>query len=121
MNTGGAREVDCALTVIATVVSHPARDRLIIDAGSKTLSSDQFKGGGYGKVKGHENLIIERLSEEHGIIKVEDGKANLQVGDVIEIIPNHVCPAINLANELFGFRNGELQRVIRVEGRGLNR
>src|SRR5699024_1022335 len=114
MNTGGAREVDCALTVIATVVSHPADDRLIIDAGSKTLSSDQIKGGGYGKIKGHDNLLIEHLSEEHGIVKIKDQNTNLQVGDVIEIIPNHVCPVVNLTDEVYAFRQGRLKRVIYI-------
>lgn len=121
MGAGGATESDCALSVIATVVSHPSKDRLIIDAGSKTLSYDPYKGGGHGLVKGHENLVIERLSEEHGIIKVQGGETSLRIGDVVEIIPNHVCPVINLTDEVYGFRQGHLEQVIPIEGRGKNR
>lgn len=120
MGAGGATEDECALTVFSTIVAQPYEQRLIIDAGSKTLSSDIYKGGGYGKIKGHDNLQIEKLSEEHGTIKII-GKTDLQVGDIVEIIPNHVCPVINLANHLYGFRKGELDRVVHVEARGLNR
>ncbi|MET3507349.1 alanine racemase [Halalkalibacter oceani] len=121
MGAGGAKENDCAVSVIATVVSHPSDDRLLIDAGSKTLSSDLYKGGGHGLIKGHENLVIDRLSEEHGIIKVQGGKTSLRVGDLVEIIPNHICPVINLTDEIYGFRNGNLERTISIEGRGKNR
>ncbi|NEU31991.1 hypothetical protein GN156_14585 [bacterium LRH843] len=121
LGAGVASVDDCALSVMATVVSHPSSDRLIIDAGSKTLSYDPYKGGGYGFVKGHKNLVIERLSEEHGIVKILGGETSLRVGDIIEIIPNHVCPVINLANEVYGFRKGELERIISIEGRGKNK
>ncbi len=120
LGAGGATENDCALSIMATIVSHPSSDRFIIDAGSKTLSSDPYKEGGHGLVKGHKNLVIDRLSEEHGIIKIQ-GETSLQVGDVIEIIPNHVCPVINLADRVNGFRGGVLERMIAIEGRGMNR
>jgi len=120
MGAGGASVDDCALTVFATVVSRPSNDRLIIDAGSKTLSSDLNKAGGYGYIKGHDELVIKGLSEEHGIVQI-NGPCELRVGDVVEIIPNHVCPVINLADEVYGFRDGSLERTIRIEGRGKNR
>jgi D-serine deaminase-like pyridoxal phosphate-dependent protein len=116
MATGGATEDDCAVSVVA-IVARPTEDRIILDAGSKTLSSDAFWGGGYGKIRGHDNLTIVSLSEEHGRVEVR-GKCDLKIGDVVQIIPNHICPAINLADELYGFRNGVLERVIPVSGRG---
>ncbi|WP_226036709.1 alanine racemase [Aquibacillus saliphilus] len=120
MASGGAKEENCAVSVFATVISHPTNDRIIIDAGSKTLAQDPFKHGGHGVVKGHDNLVISSLSEEHGTIVVR-GNTNLNVGDVIQIIPNHICPVINLTDNLYGFRNGELERMIPVLGRGKNR
>jgi len=120
MATGGADEDDCAVSVIATVVARPTADRLIIDAGSKTLASDVFRGGGFGTIRGHGNLVIKSLSEEHGRVEVH-GDTDLKIGDVVEIIPNHICPVINLADELYGFRGGRLERVIPVSARGKNR
>ncbi|WP_203333693.1 alanine racemase [Planococcus beigongshangi] len=120
MGAGGANINDCALTIWATIVSKPNNNRMLIDAGSKTLTYDSFKGGGYGYIKGHENLTINNLSEEHGFVEVT-GHTNLEIGDVVEIIPNHVCPVVNLTDNLFGFRNNEFERIISVEARGKNR
>lgn len=120
MATGGAKVEDCAVSIFATVISRPSEDRIIIDAGSKTFSSDQFRNGGYGYIKGYENLVLSSLSEEHGTIKVQ-GRTSLKIGDVIEIIPNHICPAINLTDQIYGFRDGELERMIPILGRGKNR
>lgn len=119
LSSEGAKLEDCAVTVFATVISTPGEHRLIIDAGSKTLSQDSNKNGGFGIIKYHENLSISKLSEEHGIVEIE-GETNLQVGDVIEIIPNHVCPVINLTDEMYGYRGGEFERIIPIEGRGRN-
>lgn len=119
MLNGGAREEDCAVTVFTTVVSHPSKDRIIIDAGSKTLAREPAKKEGFGYVKGHDELIIQVLSEEHGTVEIR-GETDLKVGDVIEVIPNHVCPVINLADELHGFRDGKFETKLPVSGRGKN-
>jgi D-serine deaminase-like pyridoxal phosphate-dependent protein len=97
---GAATIDDCALTVLATVVSKPASDRIIFDSGSKTLTSDGARGftpaPGYGVVLDHPNLLIERLSEEHATVKVVDGSTSLEPGDRVRIVPNHSCPVSNL-------------------------
>ena len=97
---GAATIDDCALTVLATVVSKPASDRLIFDSGSKTLTSDGARGftpaPGYGLVLDHPNLLIERLSEEHATVKVIDGATSLEPGDRVRVVPNHSCPVSNL-------------------------
>lgn len=80
IGAGGATEDDCALTIYATVVSRPSNDRLIIDAGSKTLAYDHYKGGGYGIIKNHNNLVIGSLSEEHGIVEIQRGKNEFESG-----------------------------------------
>lgn len=121
MSLGLVTPDECALTIHAAVVSRPSDDRAIIDAGSKTLSSD--KGAytdGYGFIPGLPNVRIDRLSEEHGVLELPPGTA-IAVGDCIDIIPNHVCPTVNLVDELIGIRGGQVEIVIPVEARGKNK
>jgi D-serine deaminase-like pyridoxal phosphate-dependent protein len=93
----------CALRILTTVISRPSLDRAVVDAGSKTLTMDPPPAGrtGYGYVVEIPDAVVQRLSEEHGVLEFPDGADNLSVGDVLEIIPNHVCPTVNLQNELF--------------------
>ena len=117
---GVVTEEECALTICTTVVSHPAPHRFIVDAGSKTLTSD--KGvftKGYGLIKHSKEVWISWLSEEHGVVELE-GPSAYKIGDQLEIIPNHVCPAVNLADALIGVRDGRFERIIQVEARGKN-
>lgn len=118
----GLVEVDeCALTIHTTVVSRPSEDRAIIDAGSKTLSSD--KGAyteGHGWIVSAPHVRIDRLSEEHGVM-LTPHDFPVVIGERLEVIPSHVCPAVNLADELIGIRNGKVEAVIPVEARGKNR
>ena len=90
---------DCALTVLATVVSVPAADRAIIDAGSKTLTSDLLGLSGYGHVLGRDDIAIDQLSEEHGRL-VSAGPIDLKVGDKVRIVPNHTCVVTNMVDTL---------------------
>jgi D-serine deaminase-like pyridoxal phosphate-dependent protein len=94
---GSHRLEDCALVVIATVVSTPAPDRAVVDAGSKALSADLRVGGlaGYGIVLGREGLTVARLSEEHAVL-TSGGKTGLSIGDRVAIIPAHACTTVNL-------------------------
>ena len=119
---GNAAEDDCALTVCATVVSQPAADVYIMDAGAKCLGLD--KGGhgntniqGFGRVKGHPELIVQSLSEEVGKLYAQNS-TGLKVGDQIEIIPNHSCSTGNLTSYLIGCRQEKVERVIHVDMRG---
>ena len=97
---------DCALTVLATVVSKPSADRIILDCGSKTLSSDLAPHvQGYGVVLTRdgsaidESLSIERLSEEHATVSVRGGTP-LEPGDLVHVLPNHSCVVSNLVDEI---------------------
>jgi D-serine deaminase-like pyridoxal phosphate-dependent protein len=94
---GAHRPEDCALVVVATVVSRPASDRAIVDAGSKALSADLRVAGleGYGIVLGHEGLTVARLSEEHAVL-TSATKTALSIGDRVAIIPAHACTTVNL-------------------------
>jgi D-serine deaminase-like pyridoxal phosphate-dependent protein len=97
----------CAARVVATVVSRPAPDRAIIDAGSKALALDPSPSHpGHGYMVGHPNATIVRLSEEHGVVALPVDETGFEVGDRVEIIPNHVCPAVNLTDELVVVRDG---------------
>lgn len=118
---GLAQKETCALTVYATVVSRPSPDRAIIDAGSKTLTSDRGNfTKGFGFVLSNPEISVSWLSEEHGVIETPPG-FTVSVGDVLQIVPNHVCPAVNLADELIGLRGQEVERIIGVEARGKNK
>ncbi len=117
-----AQPEDCALTVLSTVVSRPAPDRAVIDAGSKVLALD--KGGhgvetatGHGMVLGRK-AVIERLSEEHGIMAVDPADP-LAVGDWIRIIPNHACPVVNLFDSAYGIRNDAVETIYKIAARGM--
>lgn len=105
---GAATLDDCALTVLATVVSKPAADRVIFDSGSKTLTNDGARGftpaNGFGVVVQDDgtpdtNLLIERLSEEHATVKALNGSTSLEPGDRVRIVPNHSCVVSNLVDQ----------------------
>jgi D-serine deaminase-like pyridoxal phosphate-dependent protein len=93
----------CALRILTTVISIPSADRAVVDAGSKTLTTEPPPPGrtGFGYVVERPGAVVARLSEEHGVLEFPDGVGDLRVGDVLEIIPNHVCPTVNLQDELY--------------------
>ncbi|HEX4637016.1 MAG TPA: alanine racemase [Rhizomicrobium sp.] len=121
----GAADFDeCAFHVHATVISRPTPDRAVIDAGSKSLSSDRVDpsaGSGYGLIKGYEDAVIERLNEEHGVIDISRCSRKPQVGERVQILPNHVCVVSNLHDEIAVSRGGILLDTRRVEARGKTR
>jgi D-serine deaminase-like pyridoxal phosphate-dependent protein len=94
---GSQQLEDCALAVIATVVSTPAPDRAVVDAGSKALSADLRVAGleGYGIVLEHKGLTVARLSEEHAVL-TSSAQSGLRIGDRVVIVPAHACTTINL-------------------------
>jgi len=126
---GAAAWTDCALTVLARVVSTPAADRVILDCGSKTLTNDLSRG--YGSTPGFgtvftdlaadspdESLVIERLSEEHAIVRVLDGASGLRTGDLVRVLPNHSCVVSNLVDAVWMVRDDEVLGEVPVAARG---
>lgn len=110
---------DCAVTILSTVVSTPSADRAVIDAGSKALSRDLCgKREGFGLIKEHPQVTITSVSEEHGVVALTEGRDKLTIGERIEVIPNHVCVAVNLADEYVAIRNGKVVGTIPVAARG---
>ena len=118
---GAASFDDCALTVLATVVSKPATNRIVFDSGSKTLTNDGARGftpaPGFGVVIGHDNLLLERLSEEHATVKVTDGSTTLEPGDRVRIIPNHSCVVSNLVDQAW-IVDGDAVAALPILARG---
>jgi D-serine deaminase-like pyridoxal phosphate-dependent protein len=104
---GAATLDDVALTVCATVISRPTRDRAIIDAGSKALSSDRSAVEGHGLVLEAPSSRLFRLDEEHGYLELAGGD-ELELGRQVRIVPNHACAVSNLFAELALVREGAL-------------
>lgn len=118
--TLGSQQLDdCALAVITTVVSRPAPDRVVVDAGSKALSADlRVTGlGGYGMVLGEDDLVVARLSEEHAVISAPQG-TGLAVGDRLAIVPAHACTTVNLYPQILIVLGVGSPRWLRVDARG---
>lgn len=109
---------DCAMTVLATVVSVPAPDRAVLDCGSKTLSSDTLRpeGPGLGWILGRRSRI-EKLSEEHGVVRVEPGET-FRVGERVRVLPNHACVVSNLHDRVTLVRGGMVEGEWAVAARG---
>lgn len=113
---GAATVEDCALHVVATVVSTPTANRAVIDAGSKVLTSDLLGLDGHGLVIGRPDIRIDMLSEEHGRLS-SDGPIGLAVGDRVQIIPNHACVVTNMMDHVY-LRQGDRLRETPVAARG---
>jgi D-serine deaminase-like pyridoxal phosphate-dependent protein len=118
---GAAQESDVAACVVATIVSRPAADHAIIDAGTKTLSSDQrivpSAPRSFGRLAAWPDVWLIRASEEHGILGLPDDSP-LKIGDRVAIIPNHICAAINLHDDVLVAENGQIVDRWRVAARG---
>ncbi|WP_020592104.1 D-TA family PLP-dependent enzyme [Kiloniella laminariae] len=115
---GVCKASDCALTVLTTVVSVPTNNRIIIDAGSKVLTSDLLGLQGYGLVVGHPEIAVVGLSEEHGELDCSRTTTEFQPGDRLQIIPNHACVVSNMVNEVKMIRNHKLESCQVVAARG---
>jgi D-serine deaminase-like pyridoxal phosphate-dependent protein len=115
---GVCETADCALTVLATVVSVPAADRAVLDAGSKTLSTDPLRPrpGGHGLVLGRQSRL-DRLSEEHGLVAVAPGES-FRVGERVRVLPNHACVVSNLHDSVVAVRGERVVDRLRVAARG---
>jgi D-serine deaminase-like pyridoxal phosphate-dependent protein len=128
---GAATFDDCALSVMARVVSKPAHNRIILDCGSKTLTSDGARGftplSGHGAIfhglesragqRPDESLIVERLSEEHATVRVAAASTTLEPGDRVRVVPNHACVVTNLVDQVW-LRDGDCVESLPVVARG---
>jgi D-serine deaminase-like pyridoxal phosphate-dependent protein len=117
-HSGVATWDDCALTVRATVVSTPTADRAIIDAGSKALTREQYYVKDFGRIVEYPGAVVANLSEEHGMLDFSGADRRPQVGEVVNIIPNHCCVCLNMHDEVYGIRGDTVEVVWPVAARG---
>lgn len=111
---------DCAMHILATVVSRPTEDRAILDAGSKALTSDLLGFSDYGMIVEYPDAIITGLSEEHGTVDLSKVQGRRpEIGEKVRIIPNHTCVVSNLFDVMTFHRDGIVTRVEEVAARGL--
>ena len=115
MSNKVASPEECALTVLTTVMSTPAPDRAVVDAGSKAF---QFDMGHYPSPLERKGLEMIKFSEEHGWLKVSAGAKTPALGERVRFIPYHCCTCVNQHDWMFGFRGEKVETVCRVEARG---
>jgi D-serine deaminase-like pyridoxal phosphate-dependent protein len=117
---------DCALTVVATVVSTAVPGQAVIDAGSKALGREpmdpSLRSGqrelGFGALLDRPDVVVSRMSEEHGILDLSNTDWRPKVGDVVRVVPNHVCIVVHLNDLIYGVRNNVVETRWPVAARG---
>jgi D-serine deaminase-like pyridoxal phosphate-dependent protein len=125
---GSASWDDCALTVLARVVTTHGNDRILLDCGSKTLSNDIVRGPGpqpghgvvftaIDSVTPDPSLVIERLSEEHAVVRSSIPSA-LEPGDLVRVVPNHSCVVANLVDHVWLVDGSAVIEQLEVSARG---
>jgi len=120
VRSGGCALEDCAASILATVVSTARPGQMIVDGGSKTFSSDRPLAGDvtFGRVVEAPGARFHKMNEEHGFIDNTAAERGFAVGDRVHIIPNHICVAVNLHEQVYGVRGDRVEEVWKVEGRG---
>ncbi|MDX8446521.1 D-TA family PLP-dependent enzyme [Mesorhizobium captivum] len=108
---------DCALTVLATVVSHPTPTRAILDSGSKALSSDTLGLSDFGELLGMPGARVTGLSEEHGNVTLAEG-ARLRIGERVRVVPDHCCVVTNLFDQVHLIDGERVLETLPVAARG---
>ncbi len=113
---------DCALTVLATVISTAVPGQAVIDAGSKALGREPMRGtdaaDGFGCVLGHAEVVVKAMSEEHGILDLSSTSWTPTVGEQVRVIPNHVCIVTHLNDVIAGVRGDLVETSWPVSARG---
>ena len=109
---------DCALTVLATVVSRPTATRAVLDAGSKALAADLCDWAGHGYIVEHPEAVLAKLSEEHGVVDLPPSGPGPAIGDKVRVIPNHACVVTNLFDTVHLALGGEVVEELPVAARG---
>jgi D-serine deaminase-like pyridoxal phosphate-dependent protein len=113
---------DCAFTVLATVVSTAVPGQAVIDAGTKALGREPLRGtdasGGFGSLLDHPEVVVKGMSEEHGLLDLSHSSWKPRVGDMVRVVPNHVCIVVHLNDVMHGARGEMVERTWAVDARG---
>ena len=118
---GACSADDCALTVLATVVSTSVPNQAVIDAGAKALGREPMRGvegEGWGALLDRPDVLVTRMSEEHGILDLSRTSWRPEVGETVRVVPNHVCIVVHLNDVVYGVRGEQVERSWRVDARG---
>jgi D-serine deaminase-like pyridoxal phosphate-dependent protein len=110
------------LHVMTTVVSTASPGQVVLDAGAKTLTKDRASYvEGYGALPAYPDAVIDRLSDYHGIVRIPPGTPAPHLGEVVAVVPNHVCPVVDLFADFVVLRAGRVDGRWPVDARGLSR
>ena len=112
---------DCAAGIVCTVVSDAVAGQIVLDGGTKTLTSDRCgpaPDSGHGHIVEYPDAVITKLTEEHGQVDVSRCAGRPQVGERVTVIPNHVCPCINLQDTVWWREADGRLRPLPVDARG---
>ena len=108
-----------AIAVAATVVSRAVDGQVVIDAGAKTLTKDVAPYlTGHGVIPAFPDAVIERVTDYHGIVRIPDGTPRPALGAVVAVVPNHVCPVVDLRDAFVATRAGKVVGTWPVAARG---
>ena len=118
MRSGAVTLDTCALKIITTIVSRPTPERGILDAGSKTFSSDLHGLDGYGYICEYPEARVYALSEEHGMVDFSACARKPEIGERVSVIPNHCCTVTSLFDEFVGVRGDQVEVTWQVTARG---
>jgi D-serine deaminase-like pyridoxal phosphate-dependent protein len=118
LRLGAIEPKGIACAVAATVVS-ATEDRLVIDAGAKTLTKDRAEHlGGFGLLPEYPDLLVERLSDYHGVVVVPPGAPRPVLGEVVAVVPNHICPVVDLRDGFVAVLEDGTPETWPVDARG---
>jgi D-serine deaminase-like pyridoxal phosphate-dependent protein len=112
---------DCAFSVLATVVSTAVSGQAVIDAGAKALGREPMRGAaeeGFGALLDRPDVVVARMSEEHGILDLSRTDWRPSVGDLVRVVPNHVCIVVHLNDLMYGVRGDRVETSWPVDARG---
>ncbi len=118
---GACSPDDCALTVLATVVSTAVPGQAVIDAGAKALGREPIRGSdveGFGALRDDPGVVVKSMSEEHGILDLSRSTWRPRVGDRVRVVPNHVCIVVHLADVVYGVHGDDAVSSWPVAARG---
>jgi len=121
VRSGGCGPEDWAASILATVVSTARPGQIIVDGGSKTFSSDRVSNPNdvtFGHVVEAPAARFHKMNEEHGYIDITKAERGFKIGERVHIVPNHICVAVNLHEQVYGLRGETVEEVWKVEGRG---
>jgi D-serine deaminase-like pyridoxal phosphate-dependent protein len=118
VDNGYATLDECAMTVRSTVVSAPTYNRVILDCGSKTLSSEVHNGA-YGFIMEYPQARIYKLNEEHAYVDISAcDEKRPEIGEIVQVVPVHTCVVTNLHDTLYGVRGDQVESTFAVAARG---